>query len=43
MDAADATLAAFFYVTAVLLGKYVLLNLLTAILVENYSIVHVSK
>jgi hypothetical protein len=37
MDAADDIIAAVFYVSAVLLGKYVLLNLLVAILVENYS------
>lgn len=37
MKAADDAIAAIFYVCAVLLGKYVLLNLLVAILVENYS------
>lgn len=37
MGAADDAIAAIFYVSAVLLGKYVLLNLLVAILVENYS------
>jgi len=37
MSVSDSAIAAGFYVSAVLLGKYGLLNLLTAILVENYG------
>ena len=43
MAAADNAIAAGFYVLAVLFGKYVLLNLLTAILVENYSLLQADE
>lgn len=39
MASSNPTLSALFYASAVLLGKYMLLNLLVAILVENYSLV----
>lgn len=39
MASSNPMLSAMFYASAVLLGKYLLLNLLVAILVENYSFV----
>jgi hypothetical protein len=41
MASTNAALSALFYVSAVLFGKYVLMNLLTAILVENYAMIQV--